>query len=670
MKNKSNTPASTTSTPSSAREAWWLRLAPLWIALVALAAFSNGARGVFVFDDHIDITDNVAIREPWPPWRVIIDQGQSGVSGRPVVALSYALNHEWCGYETWGWHWVNVAIHALTALAVFGCVRRALRSAPCASSWGGSATAIALAVAAMFAAHPLSTGVVMYRGQRVESMMAMFFAATMYCALRAFAEPERKWWPRLAVLACALGTGCKEVIVGAPVLVLLYDAMFVSRSWKAALSTRKLWYASLFGTWLLIAMFVVLAEGRSESVGFGYSKVGPWQYLTTQAWAVPHYLRLAVFPHPLVFDYGVEPIVETSRWMPGGVIVLGLLAATVFGIWKRSAFGFLGAWWFVILAPSSSILPIVTEIIVEHRAYLPTAAVLLALALIVASWLRRLPSVPRAAIGTTLTVIAVASGVALTRARNQVYHAEIDVWADTVAKLPNNHRAHASYGNDLRVAGRIAEAGEHYAEAVRLAPDDPYWRANYGTWLMGQNRLDEGIAELERSRELLPTFGMTLENLGRAYASKGRPDQALEVWNAALEIGSPAVAYVAQQVHLLFTQRGQEAEALGALRKGLRWSPNDPELLVITARALLEAKNPTLRAPNDAYTFAQRSFALTRNTDPRSLDLAAEALVLLERRAEAEQVFQQAAAVWGVLGRTAEAETSRRRAQEIAMKPR
>ena len=573
-----------TGSSSSSLLAWG---APLCVLLLGICAYWNGARGAFVFDDHVDITDNVAIRESWPPWRVILDQGQSGVSGRPVVALSYALNYEWCAYETWGWHWVNVAVHLLTALAVLGCVRRALELPYFAQRWGSRARWIAAAVACVWVVHPLATGVIMYRGQRVESMMALFFAATLYCALRAFEAGASRAWTRLAVLACALGTGCKEVIVGAPVLVLLFDALFVAGSRKGALAARRGLHLGLFATWALIALFVVLAEGRSESVGFGYSEVGVWEYLTTQAWAVPHYLQLSLWPDPLVFDYGKRPITEVARWLPGGIVVVALLGLTAWGLVRRSGLAFLGAFWFVILAPTSSVLPIVTEVIVEHRAYLPSAAVL-TLAVLGASILfERIASPARAVAAAGALAAVLATFAWLTHARNETYRTEIGVWADTVAKMPENDRAQACYGNDLRVAGRVQEAGERYAEAVRLAPKDPYWAANYGTWLLDQGRVEEGISELERSRDLLPTYGMTLQNLGSGYQRRGDIELAIASWQAALDHGAPAASFVTMQLVGLLQARGREPEALDALRRGCRLATNDPELQLQLARGLL-----------------------------------------------------------------------------------
>jgi tetratricopeptide (TPR) repeat protein len=393
--------------------------------------------------------------------------------------------------------------------------------------------------------------------------------------------------------------------------------------------------------------------------------MGVWDYLTTQAWAVPRYLRLSLWPHPLIFDFGKQPIVEVARWLPGALVVLVLLAATAWGLARRSGLAFLGAWWFVILAPSSSVLPIVTEVIVEHRAYLPSAAVLLLVALGVAAVLERVGGAARTAIASALVVATVGAGIVLTRARNETYHTEIGLWADTVAKLPENDRAHASYGNDLRVAGRIAEAGEHYAKAVELAPNDPFWRANLGTWLMEQGKLDESLAHLERAREIDPTFAIGLQSLAFAYLRKGEREKALEALLAALEHGAPAIGDVARQAAALCTEFGREADAIAALRSGVRQAPSDADLIAALARRLLEARDERLRDPAQAYALAQRASSLARGTDAELIELGARALAAQNRRREAAIAWKQAAEVWRVFHQPARAEAAERAARAL-----
>jgi tetratricopeptide (TPR) repeat protein len=651
-----------------ARASSTVLLAASLVALIGFAAYENGFDGVFLFDDHVDIDRNPAIRSLSPLSRVVLEQGQSGVSGRPLVALSYAFNYAWCGLETWGWHAVNLAIHVATALLLFGAVRRALVAPPFAARWSTRALPVAFATAAIWVAHPLTTGAVMYLGQRVESLMGMFFAATLYFALRAFAQPERARWRHLSVLACALGAGCKEVIVGAPLLVWLYDARYVSGGFAAAWRARTGYYAGLFGCWLLIAAWVVLAQGRSESVGFGYSDVGVWSYLTTQAWAVAHYARLSVWPAPLVFDYGVQPIVEVARWGLPAACVLVALALTAWGLAKRSGTAFLGAWWFVILAPTSSFLPIVTELVVEHRAYLPSAALVLGVVLGAARLLELFvpPPAVRKSIAIALAAATCAAGVFATRARNRDYASEIGMWKDVVEKRPDNDRGHASYGNDLITAGRVDEAGPHFAEAVRLAPNNGYWRSNLGTWLLGQGQIDAALVELERSRELLPNYGITLQNLGSAYNRKGDRAKALEHWRRALDNGAPMAGVVARQMSSMLIPEGREAEALDACRAAVRAAPDDPEALAALARLLVTAKDAALRDPFQAAGLALRAALLKGNADPELFELLGDALLQQGKNGEAAGAFRNAGAAWRAQGRTDRAEAIERRAQSLS----
>lgn len=645
----------------------------MWLACAAVvaagvAAYSSSLGGVFLFDDHVDIDNNAAIRSLESLWSVVAEQGQSGVSGRPLVALSYAYNYAWCGLETRGWHLVNIAIHISVALFLFGALRRALLAPPFAERWSSRSLPIALATASIWVAHPLTTGSVTYLGQRVESLMGLFFVATLYFALRCFFEPRKRLFAALSIGACALGTGCKEVIVGAPLLVLLYDVLFVSGNAKAAWRARRGLYTGLFASWLLIAAWVGLAQGRSESVGFDYDEVGVWSYLTTQAWAVAHYARLSLWPDPLVFDYGIRPITELARYAFPGALVLLALALTVWGLFRRRGAAFLGAWWFVILAPTSSFLPIVTELIVEHRAYLPSAAVVFGVVLGAASGLARwiASAAVRRALGTVLAASVCVSAILASRARNLDYSSEIGMWKDVVEKLPDNDRAHSSYGNDLVTTGREAEAGAPFAKAVELSPRNGYWRSNLGTWFLGQGDVERAIAELERACELLPNYGIALQNLGSAYQRKNEPEKAHAYWRRALDHGAPMAGAIVSQMATRLVAAGREEEALEACRAAVRGAPRDPEALAALARLLVNAKDTRWRDPFEAGGLALRASNLKGNSDPALLELLSEALVQQGRTSEAAGALRGAANACRAQGRAAQAEAFERRATQLA----
>ena len=152
----------------------------------------------------------------------------------------------------------------------------------------------------------------------------------------------------------------KEVMVSAPLMVLLYDRTFLAGSFREAVRRRYGLYLALAATWLLLAWLVADAAGRGGTAGFGLG-VGCWAYLGTQLGAIVHYLRLSVWPSPLVLDYG-DGLAQTAAEIVPYAIVVGLLAlATVAALWRWPKAGFLGACFFGLLAPTSSIVPVVTQ---------------------------------------------------------------------------------------------------------------------------------------------------------------------------------------------------------------------------------------------------------------------------------------------------------------------
>ncbi|HEX6974309.1 MAG TPA: hypothetical protein VF147_07910, partial [Vicinamibacterales bacterium] len=340
------------------------------IALATLAAYSNSMDGIFVFDDEPSIERNAHVAALPDVVAAMGAPNDSTLAGRPVASLSFALDYARSGgHSLAAYHATNLAIHIASALLLFGIVRRTLRSPRLADLFGPQATPLAASVALLWALHPVQTGSVTYIVQRVESLMGLFYLATLYCAIRASSASRAMPWIAGAVLACALGMGTKEVMVSAPLMVLLWDWIFA----RDTLRSRRPLYCALACTWVILG--VLVAGGpRTFSVGFGFEGWPWWRYLLTQASVVTHYVRLVFWPSPLVLDYEWEPSTVAAAILPG-LFVLALVGATAWAVVRRMPSGFAAAWFFVILAPTSSVLPIVTEVAAEHRLYLPLAGV-------------------------------------------------------------------------------------------------------------------------------------------------------------------------------------------------------------------------------------------------------------------------------------------------------
>jgi Flp pilus assembly protein TadD len=568
----------------------WRRWGPAALLILAtLAAYHAGFSGPLVYDDLPAIAENPTIRHlalaalAPPP-------GGLTVSGRPVLNLSLALNYAVSGTRVESYHAVNLVIHLLAALALFGIARRAL-----ARSCAGPADAPALAIALLWAVHPLQTESVLYLAQRAESLMGLFYLLTLYCFIRsAEAEapsPGRRGWAALAVLACLLGMGTKEVMVSAPVMVLLYDRAFIAGSFREAWRRRRGLYALLAATWLPLAALVAGSGGnRGGTEGFGLG-LGWWGYELTQLQAIAHYLRLAVWPSPLVFDY--EPLgVRAAEAAPYALVVAPLAAGTAWALWRRPPLGFLGAWFFAILAPTS-LLPSGVQTIAEHRMYLPLAAVIAALVVGACSALGRIPTL-------VLALVAAAGLGCATARRSEAYRSNLALWADTAAQRPGNARAQNNLGQALFLQGRVAEAENLYRKALQLDPGNAQAHYNLANILDHDGRMPEALAEYGHALALRPEFFEAHNNLGLALAKAGRPAAAIAEFQATLRLQPDSFAAHCNLADAL-AQVGRFPESVEQYEQALRLEPDFAPVQENLGLALAQAgRVPDAVAPLEA----------------------------------------------------------------------
>jgi len=534
------------------------------IALAILAAYNNCYRAPFVYDDQSAILENASIRRLWPPGDALLSApAGTTVAGRPVANLTLAVNYALCGTQVRGYHALNVLIHVLAALALFGVVRRTLEGPALAGRFGKDAAALALAAALLWSLHPLQTECVTYVVQRVESLMGLLYLLTLYCFIRSAGSRRPTGWQACAVAACALGMATKEVMATAPLVVLLYDRTFVAGSFREAWRRRRGLYLSLAATWLLLAG---LAAGtgwsRGGSAGFN-AGVSPGDYWLTQFEAIARYAGLAVWPRPLVFEYGPFRVHSVAGVLPFALCFAALAAATLAALRRRPALGFLGAWFLVILAPSS-VVPVATQSMAEHRMYLPLAAVAVAAAAAAYSCAGRRGL---AALG----LLALALG-ALTARRNETYASEMGLWADTVAKRPDNANARNNLGLALFRAGRTPEAIREYRAALGIQPAYPGVLNNLGNALDLSGSNQEAIGCYEAALRIVPGFAAAHYNLAKALDRTGRTAEAIGHFEEALRI-EPGRADGHEGLGEALLRSGRTAEAVAQFEAALRISP-------------------------------------------------------------------------------------------------
>ena len=587
----SNTPP--TNVKGNSDEWLWRRVLPsLLLVAFVVAAYSNSFDGAFLFDDIYHIVENERIRQLWPPWNLLAVE-------RPVVELSLAVNYALGGLKPWGYHAFNLVVHILAALTLYGVLSRTI---VVYQSRGRKPTDISLVtglapgalfsfvIALLWAVHPLQTQSVTYVIQRGESLMGLFYLLTLYCAIRGLHTSRRLGWYGAAIVACALGMASKAVMVTAPVMVFIYDLVFLRNG-----TSKRRWvlYAGLTATWGVlwtcgVTEEVLDPEVQRSHVGFGYHGITPLEYAATQPGAILKYLRLSFWPVGLCLDYD-WPVARTAMVIiPSALVLLLMLGATAWGLVRRSWLGFAGAWFFVILAPTSSFIPI-KDLAFEHRMYLPLAAVIVVVVLGVKTlvhrtltptlslegrgsfWKPRIQYIEWPLNASVLVVAALLLGY-FTYQRNKDYHSDLVMWTDVAAKRPDNARARVAVGNALLARNRVDEAIAAYREAVAIRPDFADGQCALGMGLARKGALDEAVTAYRESLRLDPNLAKAHYNLGNALSRQGRIDESIRSFRESLRI-RPRFADAHCNLGNALAAQGQLDEAIAEYREAIRIKP-------------------------------------------------------------------------------------------------
>jgi len=588
------------------------------VALAILAVYCNSLLAPFIFDDRGAVRDNSSIRRLWAIGSVLWPPaGGTGLRNRPVVNLSLAINYALGGQRVFAYHLFNLGVHIVAALTLLGAVRRTLLLPRFADRFGARATWHATAVALFWGLHPLNTEAVTYTIQRCESMAAMFYLLTLYCCIRGYGSARPNRWFAAAIGSCFLGIGCKETVVTAPFVILLYDRVFVARSWKETLRRRWGLYGGLAATWLLLGVLMARYWGTQESaVGYGWG-ITLAEYARTQLWAVCRYLRLALWPSGLVFDYGIWVARAPGEIVPCAIVVTLLVIATVAAYVRWPWVGYLGTCFLAILAPTSSVVPLVTQPVAERRMYLPLAAVI-ALVVFVAGAAGKhlldrmaLPDPVRRRRAMTLAVAAMACVAAalgcLTVLRNRDYRSELALWDDTVRKRPANPRAYlgrgGAYGElgawDKKIAdcsealrldpeyveayidragafdakGYSLRALEDYSRAIVLRPRLAITYNNRGLVYSHAGDYARAAEDFAKAVELRPDYAEAFNNRGQMYGRAGDYDRAAQDLAKAIEL-NPALAEAYNNRGLMFANRGDFDPAVRDFSKAIELKPD------------------------------------------------------------------------------------------------
>jgi len=597
------------------------------LVIACVVAYLPGLFGEFVGDSGRWVDENPHIQRLWPlseAASVPLWSERGALTGRPVLGLSLALNRAVTGSGVWGYRLGNLVIHTVSVLLLFAFLRLVPSPGKGRRTW-------AFATALLWAVHPLATAAVTCVIGRAESLMALFFLLTLYSVA--------KGRPVTATIACAIGMATNGAMVMAPLVVLLYDALFAAGSVNAALRERRRLYLGLASTWLAALVLLALTAHTGP---FAFGEVSPLRYLFTQAAAVWRYVKLGFWPVGLA----ARDATRLSHVGPDTVMpvlaMMAVAAVTLWGFIKRRPFAFFSGWVLLTLVPASSFIPRTTDTYyAESRFYLPLVGLVGLVTMAGEKALHGPSSVLHrrkadgggksdrehkgdggGALGRRMcfcVVGLVSLGLmARTVSRNWDYRSRLAFWSDNAATHPTCAWAHREQGLALLELERAEEALAAFETAVDVDPDDAESYYAWGEALLEMDRPADAAERFKDALRIEPLNYHAICGWGMALAAAGEHREAVQMFEQAVEL-EPGCAMAYCEWGDLMRELEESGEARALYAKALEAEPMSDLALMCMGKAMMDAGKP-----DEAIDYLNRALALSPENE-QVLELLAEA---------------------------------------------
>lgn len=597
---------------------WWHNLVPPSIlTLLTVLFYLPSLRYPFQFDDIANISKRFYIRVDNPLlrwWR----------GPRWFADWLNRLNYIVGRFDSIYYRVLNLAIHVLAGLLVFYLVKTLCRQLKNQPFFYNNATLLGFVTLLLFLLHPVQTQTVSYVIQaRVEGLASLVVIALAFCFVKA-AITQRAWVKYLnIVLVFGLGLlawGTKEIVVVTPMLLLLVDWFFIAQMrWDDFKS--RLWLHVLFDVYFIGLSLHYLSNNFAKEVVTlksvtgnnrgnilttnAYDVITPFQFLISEFKVILHYLWMFVWPVGTSVEYDwklSQSFFSLDSFVPF-MVLFSLFSWAVYAMFKKTyavfAFGLL--WFFVCVAPRSSIIPS-PELVCDYKTYLASvgwlfvlAAALVYVVKLLVDFVITVAPVITNKMARSNVYLAAFALLALplgfsAMMHNKIWETNVAFWEYNSAHAPMKARVHNNYGVALNEAGRIDESIVAYQRAISLDKhySDPL--SNIAVAYCLKNELDKAIDSLKAALNICPNYPEAYNNLGTLLIKKKQYDEAERMLASAIEL-RPYYGKAYYNMGRLYLEKNQQETAWNYFKK---------------------AVESDLDTPDGFYTFAQMSMRLKR----------------------------------------------------------
>ena len=502
----------------------------LFSALVlVLAVYINGLKAPFYFDDLYVVDslriDNLSLKS--------LSQAafHSMVKNRPLANLTLALNYYFTKDKvagTFPFHVFNVGIHLACFIFIFLLLKAILALPAIPERYRDKAFPLALAAALVWAVHPIQTQSVTYIVQRMASMCALFYFMSLYFYIKARTGRRKLIFYASSGLAFLLALASKEIAITLPLAVLLVEWLLLRGDKKKILAVTLIFVlffaggAYIFMGEQLKGMAHILKQNKYENRDFLIS-----ERLLTQPRVFVQYISLVLFPYydRFILDYDFKisrSLVAPITTLLAVLFVLGTIVAAFLVRRKNPLIAFLVFAFWLGHAVEGSLLNL--EIIFEHRMYLPSAFLILALAAAASDAARKInlkKTVGFALLGILLLYLGIN-----TILKNEYWNDPVRFFTHETHKSPGNYRSYHNLGVAYASSGKIETALPYFHKALSLNPKSAITYHSIGQCYYVSEDYKKAIPFYAKALQMGLRHPLTYINLSLCYIKTNELEEA------------------------------------------------------------------------------------------------------------------------------------------------
>jgi protein O-mannosyl-transferase len=500
-------------------------------SIIAFILYYPTLHADFIYDDLLNIDLNPAIQQ-LTNIPAIWQNNQTRFLAYWSLSWNYAVGKE----NPFGYHVFNTLVHVATSVLVYIFGGLILQTPLLRQKYSENQRRVfAFLSGLVFLCHPIQTQAVSYVVQRITSLSAFFYLASLVLFLKfRICRSSPFYW--LSLLLAIAGMLTKEVTFTLPFMILVIEFLFFET--PAFGYKRRMGYLLPYLLTLPLIPLLLVQGLRSErilaSVTAETWTISRWDYFLTQLHVLLTYLRVLFVPlwQNLDYDYPLTTNIFTLSTVSAALVLAGLFLLA-FALSKRQKiFSFCVFWFFLTLSVESSFFPI-NDVIQEHRLYLPMVGFALFVGLLISELIKQKVSY------AVVMVLLIFLFCYLTFQRNLLWSSPIKLWQDTASKSPKKPRVITNL------------AGEY----------------------INRKQYDKAIPLLEKAIVIDSTHAKAYFNLASIYGNQGHLQKALNYALKAYHI-NPYDAVHAQYVGYLFVKMGNFAEGLKYYQNVLRLKPS------------------------------------------------------------------------------------------------